>query len=392
MADFPSRNDTAPMQKAETPLAMPTPEELAGFQQTVGGMAAANVTNAGTAPNMGAAPNVGAESASSAKAQQEEIQAWTDYLEVAAWRMTLRNVVLRCLLVLGVLVFLLACGLFYYWKVGQYAVVRDLTITQNPCNQGQVDIAMKVVKPGKVYCRWCSGKSQAELIDVYREAGEYTRPWSWTYQPGDSIEVSAWYRSWGLCRKKRAVFTTAQNVDIVILIDTTGSMDASLKALQEKCVAFANKLKEQSLYPRFALVGFGDTQDGKWLNLSDFTDNISKFRKSVQQLERFDGGDLPESGLDALIEAMKLVEKSSPAGNVRRFLLVSDESFHPVTADGKFDVSKVRQLMNDKGILLDVFSRPQHEGEYRKLLGEWGNFKEIENFGKVLEEGRLLEN
>ena len=92
------------------------------------------------------------------------------------------------------------------------------------------------------------------------------------------------------------------------------------------------------------------------------------------------------------IEAMKLVEKSSPAGNVRRFLLVSDESFHPVTADGKFDVTKVRQLMNDKGILLDVFSRPQHEGEYRKLLGEWGNFKEIENFGKVLEEGRLLEN
>ena len=323
---------------------------------------------------------------------KDEVQAWSDYLEVAARQLAVRNFFLRILLVCGVLLLLGLLGLIYYWRVGQYAVVRDLTIVQNPCNQGQIDISMEVVRPGKVYCRRVSGKNRTDLVDVYHESGTYTRPWSWTDQPGKPIDVSVWRRAWGVCWKTRATFPTANKIDIVILIDTTGSMDGYLKELKEKCVTFANKLREQSLVPRFALVGFGDTQDGDWLSETDFTEDIGLFQTAVTHLKRFDGGDLPESSLDALIEAMRMIEKSSQNGTVRRFFLVTDESFHPKTADGRFDVPKVSALLREKGILLDVFCRPQYEKDYAQLLGEWGNFMEIENFGRVLAEGRILEN
>jgi hypothetical protein len=41
---------------------------------------------------------------------------------------------------------------------------------------------------------------------------------------------------------------------------------------------------------------------------------------------------------------------------------------------------------------LSVFSRAELEGDYRDLLGQTGRFQEIENFGTVLSEGRVLED
>jgi hypothetical protein len=39
-----------------------------------------------------------------------------------------------------------------------------------------------------------------------------------------------------------------------------------------------------------------------------------------------------------------------------------------------------------------VFSRAQFEEDYQTLIAEAGRFQEIENFGGVLTEGRVLED
>lgn len=322
----------------------------------------------------------------------QEMQVWLQRMTEDASRLSRRNFGLRLLLILGLLLFLFLLWKIHAVTIGRYAVLRDITIVQNPCHQGQLDISFEVVKPGMVYCRRICDDIQTDIIDDYFEPGHYVRPWSWTYRPGHIIDVSIWSRSWGLCMKSHAEFPTAEKMDLVVLIDSTGSMSRSLQELKEKCIAFADKLKTQSLQPRFALIGFGDTQDGEWVSVHPFTDRIEEFQESVEKIPRFDGGDLPESALDALVEAVRLVEKSSESGSVKRFYLVTDESFHPKTADGRFTTEDVGKLLREKGILLDVFSRLENAADYQSLLGPWGHFWEIENFGKVLEEGRVLED
>lgn len=322
----------------------------------------------------------------------QEMQTWLQRMTEDASQLSRRNFRLRLLLILGLLLFLLLLWKIHAMTIGRYAVLRDISIIQNPCHQGQLDISFEVVEPGIVYCRRVCDDIQTDIIDDYFQPGRYVRPWSWTYHPGHLIDVSIWSRSWGLCLKSRAEFPTAEKMDLVILIDTTGSMDQSLQALKEKCITFADKLKTQSLQPRFALIGFGDTQDGEWLTVQDFTDEMEQFQQSVEIIQRFDGGDLPESALDALVEAMRLLEKTGDTGSVKRFYLVTDESFHATTADGRFTAEEVGQLLRTKGILLDVFSRLEYSSLYEPLLGPWGHFWEIENFGKVLEEGRVLED
>ncbi|MDO4574303.1 MAG: vWA domain-containing protein [Planctomycetia bacterium] len=322
----------------------------------------------------------------------QEMQDWLERLKSDSQRLRWRNRVLRVLFGVGLLLFLLGLWKIHAMTLGKYAVLKHVEITQNPCSQGQIDIVFEVTQPGRVYCRRTCGDAQTDLIDEYREPGVYRRPWSWTYRPGQPIEVSLWSRSWGMRVCQSASFSTADRMDIVILIDATGSMDESLKELKDKCALFAEKLKTQSLQPRFALIGFGDTGDGEWVEIHDFTDDVTAFAQSVEKIRRFDGGDLPESALDALVEALRLVEKSSTPGNVRRFYLVTDESFHEKTADGKFDTATVGKLLVQNGVLLDVFCRPQYRKNYEPLLGEWGNFLEIENFGKALAEGRVLED
>lgn len=329
------------------------------------------------------------EKKSEAKRAYAEMQKWVSRLRGDAAKFNRRNMVLVGVLAAAAILFLTLVGWIHQKTVGKYAVLRDVQITQNPCYQGQVEISFEVVKPGQVYCRRAWLDEYTDICDDYFQPGRYTRPWSWTYWPGEPIEISLWFRS-GLFRKRvQAAFPTKNNLDMVFIIDTTGSMDASLKDLQEKCAQFAEKVNQQSLYARFALIGFGDTQDGEWIEVYDFTPDIREFQRNVANVRRFDGGDLPESALDALVEALTLNYSENA---IRRFYLVTDESFHEKTADGKYDAAAVGKILRENAILLDVFCRPPFRHQYAPLYGELGHYLEIENFGKVLSEGRVLED
>ncbi len=49
-------------------------------------------------------------------------------------------------------------------------------------------------------------------------------------------------------------------------------------------------------------------------------------------------------------------------------------------------------MLHENRIMLEVFCRPQFRKEYEPLLGDCGRFREIENFGEALSQGRFLEN
>lgn len=317
-----------------------------------------------------------------------EVQAWLAQLETEEKKIGLRNKVLAGALAGGVLLLLLIVWGVYRATFGAYAVIDDIRIEQHPINPGRLQIKYNVIKPGKVYCRRTSGNVVTNVIDHFDVPCEVERPWTWGYRPGKNVDVTLWYRS-GLARTSHeASFPTPQRVDVVVLIDTTGSMDPSIGELQQKCGLFSERLIQQDLKPRFALIGFGDTQEGPWLDLHAFTADASQFRNDVAGIQRFDGGDFPESALDALEQALMLPYDEQA---IRRMYLVTDAAYHEPTGTGA-TAEDIAARLRENRISLSIFSRPDYQESYEKLLGETGKFYEIENFGALLSEGRILED
>jgi len=320
-----------------------------------------------------------------------EMQAWLSRLKAEDRKIGKRNKYLAGILAAGVLLLVVVLWIVYRNTIGAYAVIdpESIRVEQHPIEQGRLRIRFDVVSPGKVRCRRTSGKIATERIDYFDEARQVDRSWSWGYQPGENIDLVLWYRG-GLFRKTfSATATTFDRADIVILIDTTESMDPYLVELKEKCAAFSERLDKKALKHRFALIGFGDTHESDpWLQAHEFTPDVGQFIAWTDRVERFDGGDLPESALDALEKALELPLEEKA---LRRFYLVTDAAYHEPTESGATAEDLCKRLQEQR-VLLRVFSHRKFKTDYERLLGETGRFQEIENFGKVLSEGRVLED
>ena len=130
------------------------------------------------------------------------------------------------------------------------------------------------------------------------------------------------------------------NVDIVLCIDKTGSMDGLLDMVKKRALFFYNDLmklmerkgkKVSSL--RMKVIFFGDyLADGDSAMLSsDFynmPDDAELFQDIVQSVNAEGGGDDPEDGLEALCHAIR--SSWTKSGNKRRHVIVvwTDASTH----------------------------------------------------------------
>jgi hypothetical protein len=321
-------------------------------------------------------------------ASNAEVQAWIARLESQTHSLGRRNRILFFGLGIGLVVLLAVCWWLYQSSIRSYAVLENVSIARNPTHQGRLQISFRVAKPGKVLYERVSGGIRTQVVDYFDKPGDIERSWSWVYEPGKNIDVEVTYRSNFFRQNLAASFPTEKSADIAILMDATGSMSCLIEVLKQKCIDFSKRLTEQSLEHRFALIGFGDAQEGEWLDKHEFTAKVEEFQKWVSAIKRFDGGDMPESSLDAIESALSLpFEKNS----VRRIILVTDAPFHEVTASGAKVADIVAKLQKER-VLLEVFSREELQAEYAPLLDNGGKFEFLEDFGQVLAEGRILED
>ncbi len=317
-----------------------------------------------------------------------EMRAWIARLDQENRQIGSRNRYLLVALGVGTVLLVVILGYVYQATIGSYAVLDEVSVRQHPASQGRLEISFRVVSPGRVQYRRTSGAAETDLVDQFAAAGEVRRAWAWGYEPGRPIEAALWYRKGWFRTTERAEFPTAASADLVVLIDTTGSMDPSIAALKEKCITFSERLSSQALKHRLALVGFGDRREEAWLDRSPFTADVREFQAAVGAVKRFDGGDLSESALDAIETALELPFHE---GSLRRMFLVTDAPYHEPSRSGA-TAEKLAARLAEERVVLDVFSRPQFEEPYRKLQGDMGRFQEIENFGRLLSEGRVLED
>ncbi len=95
-------------------------------------------------------------------------------------------------------------------------------------------------------------------------------------------------------------------LDVLILIDTTGSMDDELRQLKDNILAIAMQINALPSQPdtRLALVSYRDQTDDDVITVFDFTRDINTFMAALTAVEAGGGGDYPEDLNMALSQAI----------------------------------------------------------------------------------------
>ena len=115
-----------------------------------------------------------------------------------------------------------------------------------------------------------------------------------------------------------------RTVDLVFVIDTTGSMSDKIEGLLATCAKFIDEFSEMNLDGRVAVVAFGDlTVPGDSIEHYGFADNIHSVKQYLKRIPRNGGGgNEGESSLEALQYAMGLQFRSA---SVKTLILITDE-------------------------------------------------------------------
>lgn len=146
------------------------------------------------------------------------------------------------------------------------------------------------------------------------------------------------------------------NVDIVVLLDTTGSMGWCRDEIVDHICGFADDLSRLQHDLRIALYAFRDL---RWLESPThypFTADIKEFQTLVRKQEAYGGGgNNGESSLDAAFDAMEVYQFRPDAG--RYFLLFTDEPPHSPDQNGRTVCDLAAALRRDR-IVTYVVSDP----------------------------------
>lgn len=102
--------------------------------------------------------------------------------------------------------------------------------------------------------------------------------------------------------------TQSSTLDLVFVIDSTGSMSDKINALKSMCEHFVDDLAKSSISYRAAIVAFGDlTVSGDKISTTPFTSDVRTIKALLQKLpENSGGGNEGESAFEAIEAAQRL--------------------------------------------------------------------------------------
>ncbi len=144
-----------------------------------------------------------------------------------------------------------------------------------------------------------------------------------------------------------------QEVDLVFIIDKTGSMEDNVRGIRAYIDLCFEHFTRSGHNAAFGLVTFADTMTKK-PKVQGVTTDHGKFKNWLYKIKFEGGGDLAESGLDALMAAL---HKIKFRGNAQRFfVLASDGAFHDADYDGRSEYSQdeVIETLQRQDVRVDV--------------------------------------
>lgn len=119
-------------------------------------------------------------------------------------------------------------------------------------------------------------------------------------------------------------------IDVVFVLDTTGSMSGLIAGAKAKIWSLANEMMEAEGIPniRFGLVGYRDRGDAYITRRHDLSNDMDAVYSKLTQFQAEGGGDWPESVNQALYEAVTTMSWNRADNTLRLVFLVGDAPPH----------------------------------------------------------------
>ncbi|MGH8583142.1 MAG: vWA domain-containing protein [Gammaproteobacteria bacterium] len=151
------------------------------------------------------------------------------------------------------------------------------------------------------------------------------------------------------------VTTDKPQVDVVFVLDTTGSMGGLIAAAKQKIWAIANTLAQAQPAPRIrmGLIGYRDRGDQYVTSRTDLTENLDAVYEALMAFAADGGGDGPESVNQALHEAVTHLSWRPERDTYKAIFLVGDAPPH---MDYQDDVkyTESTRLATQRGIVINT--------------------------------------
>jgi outer membrane protein OmpA-like peptidoglycan-associated protein len=172
-------------------------------------------------------------------------------------------------------------------------------------------------------------------------------------------------------------------IDIVFVIDETGSMQPYIDAVKDNIKRFSGKLRSQGFDYQLGLVRF--TDNVTWSS-PDLTDDVATFERWVGEIQAAGGGDIPENALEGLKAATNI--KYRPIA-LKLAILVTDapcfERDKPGDGTTEFTMREMGDYLFERELRLFGIT-PKEMTQYQEMavLTEGASFDIAAPFDSVL--------
>jgi Mg-chelatase subunit ChlD len=174
-------------------------------------------------------------------------------------------------------------------------------------------------------------------------------------------------------------------VDVVFVLDTTGSMSGLIQTAKDKIWSIATTMASAQPTPeiRIGLVAYRDRGDQYVTKRVDLSADLDSVYAALMDFQAGGGGDTPESVNEALSDAVNQMSWSQDGLAYRTIFLVGDAPPHMDYNEAQFPAIVTDAL--DKGIVINTIQC----GEIPATVGPWtqianlgqGNFFQVEQAG-----------
>lgn len=191
----------------------------------------------------------------------------------------------------------------------------------------------------------------------------------WLYENGERI------RDFTVKREGRGDVAA---IDIVFVLDVTGSMAEEIAGVRDNIIAFSEALSGVGINFRLAMVTFGDEIRG----IFPFTSDVLAFQKEVGKQTATSGGDTPENSLEALHQAAILPFRAEAH---RMVVWITDANFHEGNSRcPRTSTSIIAEMLGQAAVVHAIGAEYVRE-LYERITGPTGgsyfdikgNFKDI---------------
>lgn len=165
-------------------------------------------------------------------------------------------------------------------------------------------------------------------------------------------------------------------IEVVFVLDTTGSMSGLIQAAKEKIWAIATTMAQAQPAPeiRMGLVAYRDRGDAYITKVVDLSGDLDSVYAALMEFQADGGGDGPESVNQALREAVEKIHWSQDGQTYKTVFLVGDAPAHTDYQD-EMQYPQILQNATQLGIVVNTVQC----GQWQETQQTW---QQIATLGK----------